>query len=774
MDLNNIEQINITDLAREWFGIDSDVEPMCSYAGHNYCLTEKNTGTKYVFKISEPGEDFACLEAQHAMMHHLSKQQLPFSTPVPVKGKNLKEIIPIPNGTGYMRILSFIEGSFLCKLRTHPNELLEQWGHCMAQLDQALQGFNHNGFKQDHIWDFQNISKQAHKLEFCNDARIQKVIRYYFLEYINFVKPRLDQLERAVIHNDGNDHNIVVSKSKEQAFISGLIDFGDAVYSYHICELAIACTYAMLEKRDPINALMFVVKGYHRHRPLSIDEIELLPFLIGARLALSISISSYEFEQNLQNTYILVSQKGARNLINHLISLNPKKITEQLCKHCQIPYLGTQYQNQVTGLVQKRKKLLSANLSLSYQSPIIMERGAFQYLFSHDGTSYLDCVNNVSHVGHCHPQISQVAEKQMRLLNTNTRYLHPEILTLAEKLTAKLPEGLDTCFFVCSGSEANELAIRLARAYTGQRKFITMEGAYHGNTSSLIDLSPYKNKGPGGQSSPDWVYEAPLPYATQSQKEDHHTHLSKAEDSIKFIKELCMQNGSYAGFICESMPGCAGQIELPLGYLQEVYQIVRAHGGVCIADEIQVGFGRIGQHFWGFEKSGVIPDIVTLGKPMGNGHPIAAVVTSKKIAEAFNNGMEYFNSFGGNPVSCAIANAVLNIIDHEGLQEHALKAGQTLKNALNELKTKTPIIEEIRGQGLFLGIELTNKCNGKDIKKYHPQITEAMKSRGVLLSLDGIERNVLKIKPPLCISYDNLEALYSNFKEVIVKIVQSL
>ena len=775
MVLTEIDETSINKFAREFFDINSHIEPLSSYAGRNFCLTEQITGKKYIFKISEPDENYNNLAAQNAMMHHLHRKKLPLSIPSPVRAKNQEEIIPVPGPQEnlYMRLLTFLPGNFLCDLKKHSNQLLTQWGSSMAKIDLALMDFNHSGFKHDHIWDFENIPEQMHKFQFCKQAQIRKIIQYYFLEYINHVQPKLRHFKKSVIHNDGNDYNLLIRTGDSDHKISGLIDFGDSIYSYHICELAIACTYAMLEKSDPLTAMINVVKGYHEHLSLSEAELELLPTLIGARLALSISFSSYEFEQNPQNEYLLVSQKGAKNLINQLIRMNPNMIAQKLCEHCKISS-GTSYKldSQYNEIRHQRKKLLGPNLSLSYQNPIYVDRGAFQYLYSHDGQTFLDCVNNIAHVGHCHPHINQVATQQMLKLNTNTRYLHPEIIDLADKLIALFPEPLDTCYFVCSGSEANELAIRLAKTYTGRQRFIVLEGAYHGNTNALIDLSPYKNKGAGGSGCPDWVYEAPLPYANQLQKSKDLDHCTQTKESINFIERLCINsntNQHLAGFICESFPGCAGQIELPRAYLHSVYDLVRRCGGVCIADEIQVGFGRTGK-FWGFESSQVVPDIITLGKPMGNGHPIAAVVTSRSIAQAFDNGMEYFNSFGGNPVSCAIANSVLSIINSEGLREHALHTGQTLKNALQTLATKTSIIEEVRGQGLFLGVELKNKIAGKNVEKFHVQIVESMKSRGFLLSLDGIGQNVIKIKPPLCINYDDLEELYQNFKEVIKEI----
>ncbi|HEX6650437.1 MAG TPA: aminotransferase class III-fold pyridoxal phosphate-dependent enzyme, partial [Pyrinomonadaceae bacterium] len=262
---------------------------------------------------------------------------------------------------------------------------------------------------------------------------------------------------------------------------------------------------------------------------------------------------------------------------------------------------------QRDSLVEQRRRLLGRNLSVAYEKPLTIVRGSMQYLFDDEGRRYIDAYNNVAHVGHCHPKVVAAGQQQMALLNTNTRYLSNLILRYAEKLTATLPEPLSVCYFVNSGSEANELALRLARAHTNARDLMVLDHAYHGNTTTLIDISPYKHDGPGGKGPPAWVHKAPLPASAQN-----------AQDVIDIIASL---TAPLCGFIAESMPSVAGQIVLPAGYLNKVYDAVRAAGGVCIADEVQTGYGRIGTQFWAFEKYGVGPDIVVLGKPMGNGHP---------------------------------------------------------------------------------------------------------------------------------------------------------
>lgn len=389
-----------------------------------------------------------------------------------------------------------------------------------------------------------------------------------------------------------------------------------------------------------------------------------------------------------------------------------------------------------------RRSLLGRNLSVAYRNPVKIVRGEMQYLFDDEGRRYLDAYNNVAHVGHCHPRVVAAGVEQMRTLNTNTRYLHDLIVEYAERLTATLPESLSVCYFVNSGSEANELALRLARAHTKARDLIVLDDAYHGNTNTLIDISPYKHLGPGGNGAPSWVHT--VDWRNEGQ-------LAEVVSSVRQAgRDLC-------GFIAESMPSVAGQIVLPADYLDKAYKAVRAARGVCIADEVQTGYGRIGTHFWAFEHYGVVPDIVALGKPIGNGHPIGAVITTPEIAASFDNGMEFFSTFGGNTVSCAIGLAVLDVVQEEQLPRHALAVGNHLLEGLNELQRRHDLIRDVRGSGLFIGVELVR--NGQPATIEAADIVNRMRDEGILLGTDGPHHNVLKIRPPMPFSQTDADFL---------------
>jgi len=410
-----------------------------------------------------------------------------------------------------------------------------------------------------------------------------------------------------------------------------------------------------------------------------------------------------------------------------------------------------------------RRLHLGRNLSLAYSQPLKIVKGDGQYLYADDGRRYLDLVNNVCHVGHCHPKVVEAGQKQMAVLNTNSRYLHDNLAEYVSRLAATMPDPLSVCYLVCTGSEANELALRLARAHTRRREIVVLDHAYHGNSSSLIEISPYKCEGPGGEGLAAHARKVPCPdvyrglYRDEGAAEKYSYEVSRAVD-----KHLP------GAFLAETLIGCGGQIIPPDGYLTDGYLAARANSAVCIADEVQVGFGRVGSHMWAFQAHGAVPDIVTLGKPIGNGHPMAAVVTTPEIAASFDTGMEYFNTFGGNPVSCAIGLAVLDVIAQEGLQANAEAMGARLEEGLRDMGRRHELIGDVRGQGLFIGVELVTDRDSR-----HPAAEAAnatidyMKERGFLLSTDGPEHNVIKIKPPLVLTKDDVDATVGALDEVL-------
>jgi len=425
-------------------------------------------------------------------------------------------------------------------------------------------------------------------------------------------------------------------------------------------------------------------------------------------------------------------------------------------------------------LLERRSRVICGALSVSYHRNLHIVRGSGQWLFDAEGRAYLDAVNNVPHVGHANPRVVDALHRQMRTLNTNTRYLHERILEYGERLAAMLPDPLEVCFFVNSGSEANDLAIRLARAATGRRDMMVLDGAYHGNLTSLIDISPYKFDGRGGAGQPAGTHVVPMP---DPYRGPYRGMTLESGAAYAATVRKAAAGADIAAFMAESEPGCGGQIVPPPGYLAGAAHAIRQAGGVFIADEVQVGMGRAGSHFWGFQihetddpTTHVVPDIVVMGKPIGNGHPLGAVVTTRAIADAFNNGMEYFNTFGGNPASCAVGLAVLDEIEERGLQAHAAHVGARLLEGLQSLATNHSIVGEARGVGLFVGVELVRSRESLEpAAKEAGYIANRMREEGILISTDGPLHNVLKIKPPMVFGPDDADRLVATLDRILAE-----
>jgi len=977
----------VQQLVEKHYGIHAIAKPLPGEIDDNYYLIT-NQGEEYVLKIAPPDSDQEHLQFQNALAIQLKDAEVA----LPFLVKNINEdfltIHRENNYELYLRLFSWVPGRLFSQCHPHNTALLLELGKTMGKISKSLQHFDHPYAHRFHKWDPSQADwVKPHLDSFYGPEK--KEIASYFYQLFEDHLPALQKLRKGINHNDANDHNVIVTNDSRDPRVYGLIDYGDAIYTHTINELAITLTYSMMGKNDPLETALKVIKGYHLEFALMEEELAVLYVMIGTRLLISVTVAHLNSLEHPDNPYLQISNPNAWDLLRkwkeiqlslahysfryaagfepcplrkqydtwlnkkpailaiikqldqgklhffdlgigsleignpadfsdtrkfesrsiqileknkadigigkygevrpiyttedylakgnsgykwrtvhlgidifvapgngifsplngvlhsfqnnagnknygptiilehvqdgmvfhtlygHLSkdSLSNLKIGQTFTKgqqigsignypengnwpphlHFQIildmlglsgDYPGVAYYDQqavwksicpdpslflglikapasppdsIPELLGSRKKYLGRSMSISYERPLQIVRGYKQYLYDHTGRRFLDMANNVAHVGHEHPRVVAAGSKQMAVLNTNTRYLHHQIICFAEELQATLPDKLQVCHLVNSGSEANELALRMANTYSGASDMVVVQTGYHGNTTGCVDISSYKFDGPGGKGAPEYVQVVPMPDVYRGLHKDGDAGKDYAKYVKEAISQICSQNRSVAGFICESILSCGGQVPLPAGYLSEVYSIIREAGGICIADEVQVGLGRVGKYYWGFELSEVVPDIVTIGKPLGNGHPVAAVVCSEEIAEAFANGMEYFNTFGGNPVSCAIGREVLQIIKDEKLQQHALKIGDQLKTELRSLQQEYQVIGDVRGHGLFLGIELV-----KDLETLDPAadkakyLTNRMREFGVLLSTDGPFNNVLKIKPPLCFGKNDL------------------
>lgn len=748
MDYHYFDTKEIAKLAQEHYGIQCRVEPLNGYDEANYLLTAAD-GKNYILKVANDTHGIHFLEAQVQALKHLSKSVVASEFQQCVQNRLGFPITQIVKDdvNYYIRILTYLEGTFWVDCEVKSNELLFDLGTFLGKMDSALSNYTHPAVHRDYSWDISHAADAMENLRFIQDHEKRRIAHYFLQQFGMVAFQVLNKLPKYCIHNDANDYNLLVDNNR----ICGLIDFGDMVYSHRINNLAIACTYAMLGADDPLATAALVVKGYNNQLPLSTDELTILYYLIAARLCISVTNSAYQHSITSYNEHHFITEKPAWELIFKWLRVSPVKAELAFAESCNVQH-ETDIEKKRADLENDRLQFVGRNLSIGYDKHLKIVKGAFQYLYDDCGNTFIDCVNNVSHIGHCHPVVVEAMQQQVATLNTNTRYLHDGIVEYAKRLLKTLPSNLKVCYFTNSGSEANDLAIRISRHFTKQQDVIVLDHAYHGTSTVAMELSPYKFDSPGGSGQKPYIHKLLNPdlYRGPYKYNDPDAGKKYAADADRVIGLLAKDNKKPAAFICESLLGVGGQIPLPQGYLKEAYRIVREAGGICIADEVQVGFGRVGDKFWGFELQDVEPDMVVLGKPMGNGHPLAAVIMTEELADAFNNGMEYFNTFGGNPVSMATGVAVLDVIEQEELQQHALEVGDYLQQSLKSLMNKYPVIGDVRGHGLFVGAELVR--SRETLEPLTPeidQVVEMMKDKGFLLSTDGPLHNVLKIKPPL-------------------------
>ncbi|MGZ4814404.1 MAG: aminotransferase class III-fold pyridoxal phosphate-dependent enzyme [Terriglobales bacterium] len=995
-------------IAFEVYGLRAKARPLPGEYDDNFHL-RADFGNEFVLKVMHPSREWEFIDLQFQALSWLRNRKAPFVPTVhglrPERKEKLSKIAVADGTERFVWMLDYVPGRVMAEVKPHSPELLQKLGRLLGSLDRALQDFQHPAAKREFKWDSTQAGWIRDYLHFITDRRRRAIVADFLSLYESEVVPALADLRRSVIYGDANDHNVIVTEDWPKPKVS-IVDFGDIHEGLIVSEPAIAAAYAILGKQDVLAAAADIVFGYHCENPLTEKEMELLFYLIGTRLAVSVVNSAHRKTLKDDDPYVTVSEAPAWEALEKLAHIHPRfahyvfraacriapapkgervsrwlkeqsggasslldvnlrtapckvfdlgigstflgadpknsesqvlteaifadmkkdgaafgvgrydeargiynapqfatstsnptderrtihlgidlfvepgtpihaplngeiyllarndasldygplvivkhktdagdefftlyghlaaeslpklRVGQNIAKgevfarvgtirenggwpphlHFQVivdlldleadfPGVGLPSQRRVwTALcpdpnlllgipedkfpkelgyadtfVARRSKL-GSNLSLSYSKHLKIVRGWMQYLYDDTGRAYLDVYNNVPLVGHSHPKVVGAVQEQIALLNTNTRYLHDNAVRYAQRLSALLPEPLRVCYFVNSGSEGNELAIRMARAHTRREDIIVLEHAYHGHTNTLIDVSPYKFNGPGGRGRKPWVHVAPLPdvYRGRYREDDPDAGRKYAHGLAEILEQAKNKGREVAAFLAETLPSVGGQIVFPPDYLLEAYKHVRAAGAVCIADEVQVGFGRLGTHFWGFETQGVVPDIVVFGKPIGNAFPLAAVMTTTDIARSFDNGMEFFSTFGGNPVACAAGLAVLDVLAEENLQDNARVIGDYLKRGLEDLQKKHAIIGDVRGLGLFLGVDLVvDRETREPATRQASYITDRLRERGILTGTDGPHHNVLKLRPPLIFSRSDADLFVATLDAVL-------
>jgi len=734
-----------------------NIKRLNGYENENYLVTAKDA--QYIFKTYPSTKNtFSLINAECLALIHL-QQKGGCKTPIPIpfiSGEFVKTI-DINNEARCCRMLSFLPGNFLGDIEPKKS-LMGNLGVFLADLNQKLDGFHSDAIRaRNYEWDLQNLPLNRKHISAIHNPKQRRIVAYFFQKFDLLVAPCIPELRKAYIHSDFNEWNVLAEG--DQAL--GLIDFGDMVYSPLINEVATALCYLSYDKDTFFDWTTPFLKAYHKIIPLKKKEVGLLYFLIATKLCISVCQSARSRLSQPENKYASVSEENAWKMLQRLLVLNPISVKDHFMHALG---LGKDNTVDLAEKIKTRGRYFSRILSMSYKQPVYMSGAAFQYMYDGYGNTFLDAYNNIPHVGHSHPKVVAAGQKQMATLNTNTRYLYDLLLEYAEALLQKLPKKLNKVFFVNSGSEASDLAIRMAQKHSGNKSIMVLEHGYHGHTQTGIDISEYKFNHPKGQGQKSHILKTPIPKKYKGRYE------GKNEAGVLYAKEAIEQlnknENSIAAFIAEPIVGCGGQVPLASGYLKTLYPEIRKKGGLCISDEVQTGFGRLGSVFWGFELHGVIPDMVVLGKPMANGHPMGALVASEEVAASFAEGVEFFSSFGGNPVSCAIGKAVLEVIDEEKLQKNALEVGKYYCSLLKELQKEDARIGDVRGEGLFLGVELINE-HEKPNTELAQLLKNELRNRHVLISTDGPADSVIKTKPPILFTKSNSERVVSEIRRAL-------
>ncbi len=740
-------------IASERFGIQGAAEPLDSERDQNVRITTAD-GEGYVLKISNPAEDAGFVDMQTQAMLHIARTDpaLPVMRLIPSADDTHHVDAEGTDGRKHIiRLVTLMPGRKL-EPRDLDLEAIHHFGQISARLGRAMRGFFHPAAGHPLLWNIKHALDLRPLVENVSEPARRAIVSDVLDRFEEHVQPAFDGLRGQVIHNDLTSDNVLFD---DDLRISGVLDFGDMAYSALVCDLVSTVEALMGERDDPYDALRAAVAGFTSVTPLEPDEIELLPDLLLARWTTTAVISAWRVRRHPENSdYITGWDTGVWGMLEAFHDIGAaefqRRVNQAVVDAARSFLPGT---GSVEELIERRRRVLGSAISpLSYDRPLHLIEGRGAWVTDAEGRTYLDAYNNVPVVGHCHPHVVQAIARQAATLNTNTRYLHRSALDLAERLIATMPEGLDTVMFVNSGSEANDLAWRLATTVTGATGGLVTGFAYHGVTSVIADLSPEEWR---AGSAPEHVATLPPPNGYRGLFRDDEpgwieSYAACVDDAIASLDERGIRP---AAMLIDSGFTSDGIFTPPPEYLLDVVRRWREAGGLFVADEVQVGYGRTGSNLWGFERHGVTPDVVTLGKPMGNGHPVAAVVTRSDIVDRFAEETEWFSTFGGNPVACEAGLAVLDVIEQEQLIVNASEMGGHLIAGLRELAARHLVIGDVRALGLLIGVELVRDRGSREpAAQWTERVQNDMRERGVLVGTTGRDGNVLKIRPPLVIS----------------------
>ncbi|HLP22860.1 MAG TPA: aminotransferase class III-fold pyridoxal phosphate-dependent enzyme [Microbacteriaceae bacterium] len=754
-------------LCEREFGIVGTARELGSQQDQNVLLTPEH-GEPVVVKVVNPafGEDE--IAAQDAVAELIATR-----TTLRAARTKASSRVNTTQGPLHIRVMEYLPGGTLTGSQPLSPAQVAAMGEAAARVSMVLKAFDHPGLERTLQWDLRYAMRVVEELaRYLPSARRESVLeaaRSAWADIASFT----DRLPMQAGHFDLTDDNVVVSPS---GIPDGVIDFGDVTRSWGVGELATTLSSILHHDTadgsrglgcDP-NTVVPAVRAFAARIPMTLDEIHAIWPLVVLRTAVLVCSGHQQLNLDVDNEYARAGLEREWRMFERATSV-PTRMMTALFRAVVLDDPTVVNARDVAEHTRERREAHLAEVQEHYyQAPPQIERGWKNYLISTEPRVYLDMVNNVTSIGHADEGLANVVSQQLRRLNTNSRFHYEGVARFAEELASTLPEPLDTVFLVNSGSEAVDLAIRIAMAATGRTDIVAVREAYHGWTYASDAVSTSIADNPNAlETRPSWVHTVAAPNSYRGVYRDEHAS-KYAPEAAQFIRKLKAQP---AGFLAEAWYGNAGGVELPAGYLREVYAAIRERGGLAIADEVQVGYGRLGEWFWGFESQNVVPDIVAVAKSMGNGYPLGAVITSREVAARYREGGYFFSSTGGSPVSSAVGSYVLQQVTQPEFRANVRETGGHLKRSLEDLAARYPLIGAVHGSGLYLGAEFVRDRQTREpATEETAWICDELLREGVIMQPTGDFQNVLKIKPPLCVSRADVDYFVAALDRVLERV----
>ncbi len=735
------------DILRTVYGIEAALEALPGERDRNFAVRAQD-GSRYVLKVIDPQADAAMVDCQTRVLMHLAEQDPALPVPRLCLTRVRTEVakLTVAGQAHSALLISHLPGQLLVQAQA-PALALPTLGAMMARLDHALRGFFHAALAQSLVWDVRRLPELAELVGYLDDDDMRRLVREVVAQFKD-CQLRLRGLPSQAIHGDIHGGNVLLDSAGFR--VTGIVDFGDMIHGPRVFEPAVAISELLTEGRMTLPESGALLRGYVSAQALEAREVDALYDVILARHAVSLLVHAWRAQHD---------PAGARALVN---SVSPAaRSLEQLLNTGRAAVSEAWHETAGTsppmaGLRRRRARLLGAGAELFYEEPLHIVRGEDVWLFDAAGRRYLDVYNNVPHVGHAHPSVVSAIQRQVALLATHTRYLHEAVIRYAEQLTARLPPRLDTCIFVNSGSEANDVAWRMAESITGRHGALIMEHAYHGITHAVAALTPALG---GSVAAHIACLRAPPSGVAVDQALRAADVAVAAANADQAIADLQARGHRPAALFLDSALTSNGIFDPPPAWLEPIAERARAAGALLIGDEVQYGLGRSGSHFWGFERRGLDPDIVTLGKPIGNGFPMGVVIAPHEMVEQFQARCGFFSTFGGNAVAAAAGLAVLQVLEQEALQANAQKTGGELREGLRTLAQRHAGFGAVRGSGLLLGLEIQDPQGRPDKRRAQRFVNVLCAEHGILTGLEGPSGNVLKLRPPMSFRKEHADRL---------------